>query len=203
MLREIHHRVKNNLQVISSLLNLEARRFMGPVMPEVDEVKSALADCQGRVRSIALVHEKLYQTSDVSQVEFGNYLGALVQMIMSTSSCSSRVRMQLDIENVRLGVDQAIPCGLLVHELVTNALKHAFPGERPGRVLVEFGRDRSGSLRLVIRDDGVGMPPHLTLQNSDTLGLELVSTLARQLHAELTIECGEGTCFRLSFPDGG
>jgi PAS domain S-box-containing protein len=203
LLREIHHRVKNNLQVISSLLNLQARHFTALGTPNIGEVQSALVDCQGRVRTIALVHEKLYQTSDLSQVDFGSYLTALVEMIASSAGSLTAIRVELDIENVRLGVDQAIPCGLLVHELVTNAYKHAFPHDRHGKVAVELRREWPRSLRLVVRDDGVGMRDTINLERPPTLGLELVTTLARQLRAEMRVDRMHGTSFRLLFPEGG
>jgi PAS domain S-box-containing protein len=203
LLKEVHHRVKNNLQVISSLLSLQARQFRDLTFPEASQVHDALSDCQGRVRSIALVHEKLYQTSDLSRVDFGSYLGALVQMIMASASDSLQVRVELEVQSVRLRVDQAIPCGLLVHELVTNALKHAFPEGRRGKVYVELGREWPSRLRLVVRDDGVGMPAHLAPERSPSLGLELVRTLARQLRGELTVDREYGTRFRLLFPEGG
>jgi PAS domain S-box-containing protein len=202
LLREIHHRVKNNLQVISSLLNLQARHFTGQGSPSLCAVQRALVDCQGRVRTIALVHEKLYQAADLSQVDFGSYLRALVDMFRSTAGSPTGVRVACDIEDLRLAVDQAIPCGLLVHELVTNALKHAFPPGRRGAVHVELRREPPRSLRLVVRDDGVGLPASLDLERPPSLGLELVTTLARQLRAELRVERTHGTVFRLSFPEG-
>ena len=202
LLKEVHHRVKNNLQVISRLLNLQARQFRSLAFPEAGQVHEALSDCQGRVRAIALVHEKLYQTSDLSQVDFGTYLGALVQMIMASTGDTPQVSVELDVQSVRLGVDQAIPCGLLVHELLSNALKHAFPDGRRDKVYVELGREWPRRVRLVVRDDGVGMPSHVKLERSPSLGLELVSTLARQLRGELTVDREYGTRFRLLFPEG-
>jgi PAS domain S-box-containing protein len=203
LLREIHHRVKNNLQVISSLLNLEARYFTRRGRASVGDVRRALADCQGRVCTIALVHEKLYRAADLSQVDFGGYLRALVDMFVATAGSPAGVSVECDIDNLRLGVDRAIPCGLLVHELVTNALKHAFPPGRSGTVRVELRRDRTDSVRLVVRDDGVGMPSTISLERPPSLGLELVSTLARQLRAELSVDRAKGTAFRLSFSEGG
>ena len=202
LLREIHHRVKNNLQVISSLLNLQARHLTRYGAPDVQQVREALVDCQGRVRSIGLVHEKLYQTEDLSRVDFGNYLTALVGMILSAADAAPVVQVDVNIENVRLGVDQAIPCGLLVHELLTNALKHAFPHGRGGKVRLELRRFAPGQLRLAVEDDGVGIPPTVDLARPPSLGLELVKTLARQMRADLRVDRSRGTAFGLVFPAG-
>jgi two-component sensor histidine kinase len=194
LLKEIHHRVKNNLQVISSLLNLQARYLPDPA------ARAIFSQSQNRVQSIALVHERLYESADLSHVNFGKYLSVLLENVFDTHDAASRgLTKIIDVGDANLTVDVAIPCGLIVNELVTNALKHAFPGGRTGTVRVSLRQNPDGAMDLTVQDDGVGMPPGIDPRNTVSLGLDLVVTFAEQLNAEMDIVSEHGTSFRFRF----
>jgi PAS domain S-box-containing protein len=198
LLKEIHHRVKNNLQVISSLLSLQALQL--PAGP----ARTMLAESQSRVRSIALVHETLYQSKNFSLVNFKDYLRSLLEGLAHTHSAHAReIQATIDVGDVRLAVDAAIPCGLIVNELVTNAFKHAFPDGRAGSIHVQVDRDGQSGVTLTVSDDGVGMPEHIKPGTTPSLGLELVFTFAQQLEATIEIVRDRGTAFILRFTDDG
>lgn len=196
LLREIHHRVKNNLQVISSLLSLQARAVQDPSVAEV------LEDSRNRVRSIAMLHEQLYRSSDVLRVSFASYARSLVGALFSAYGVDSgKVRLLLEVPDVTFAVDTAVPCGLILQELVSNALKHAFTGRRQGRLVVGLARQSNGFWRLWVEDDGPGLPPQFQLERTPSLGLRLVRVLAQQLEAQLWWENHGGTRFVIEFPD--
>jgi PAS domain S-box-containing protein len=193
LLQEVHHRVKNNLQVISSLINMQVRQLQS------DAALEALTECKSRVEAIALIHEKLYQTTDYANVPFGEYAKDLVTSVFRTSrSATASVALVLDIgDDIALPVSRAIPCGLILNELITNAMKHAFPVGRQGSIRVELRRDR-GDLLLAVSDDGVGMPAELDIRTSKSLGMHLVMMLVRQLKGQISIGREGGTAFRVS-----
>jgi two-component sensor histidine kinase len=194
LLKEIHHRVKNNLQVISSLLNLQARYLPDPA------ARAIFSQSQNRVQSIALVHERLYESADLSHVDFGKYVTVLLDNVFDTYDAAGRGIVNIiEVGDVHLTVDVAIPCGLIVNELVTNALKHAFPGGRAGTVRVSLSESLEGILDLTVQDDGVGMPAGVDPLNTVSLGLDLVVTFAEQLNAEVTITREKGTHFGFRF----
>lgn len=182
LLKEIHHRVKNNLQVISSLLNLQAEYLTDEGMLRI------LKESQSRVKSMALVHEKLYQSNNLAEIDFGDYVRELVmQLFRSYGLQKDVVQVAITTDAISLGVDRAIPAGIIVNELVTNALKYAFPNGRTGTILVELRSIAAGVIRLTIRDDGVGLPKGLQLSNPGSLGLTLVHMLTDQVRGELTM----------------
>jgi two-component sensor histidine kinase len=195
LLKEIHHRVKNNLQVISSLLSLQAEYLKDESMLKI------MRESQNRVKSMALVHEKLYQSQNLASIEFGEYVRELVtQLSRSYGINPDLIRLNISTDAIDLAVDRAIPCGIIVNELVTNALKYAFPGGRHGSIDVLLHNLADGKIRLVIRDDGVGLPRDLELHNASSLGLTLVYMLADQVQGELAISRdGAGTEFSLTF----
>ena len=195
LLKEVHHRVKNNLQVINSLLRLEAGRSPQP------EVKAVLGEMQNRILSMALLHETLYRSGNLARIDLAAYLGRVArQLFRSLGPASSRVRLHLDLEPASVELEQAVPCALLVNELVSNCLKHAFPGGRVGEVRLELHRLEGGSgLRLEVGDDGVGLPSDFAQRREHSLGLQLVTDLARQLGGTLEVGGGPGTRFTLSF----
>ena len=196
LLQEIHHRVKNNLQVISSMINMQVRRIAEGAS------RDALLECQTRVQAIALIHEKLYQSDDYSRIPFADYARSLTKSVFEGSrSVVGSVSLDLAFEDVALTVDKAIPTGLILNELVTNALKHAFPEGR-GVLRVELGRSADGQITLLVKDDGVGLPPGFDIRKSKSLGLHIVSTLAEQLKATLGVSSEAGTSFRLTFHEG-
>lgn len=194
LLKEVHHRVKNNLQIVTSLLNLQAGQIQNPI------ALAALQDTQGRIRSMALLHESLYHDSRGGRVDGAAYLSHLCAHLRDAFGLAARrVRLHHDLAPVQLGLDQAVPCGLIVNELVSNACKHAFPGERGGEIWVELRAESADRLELVVIDDGAGLPPGLDWRRSDTLGLHLVAGLAQQLGATVEAQATAGTRFRLTF----
>ncbi len=197
LIKEIHHRVKNNLQVVVSLLGLQAGRIKDK------ELHAILEDTRNRVRSMALLHEALYRSGDFANISFGTYISDLCRQIVASHGQLARlVKVERRLGDIELSMDQAVPCALIVNELVSNALKHAFPNNRPGSVVVTFERSDEQSLLLCVQDDGVGMPAGIDPSNSPTLGLLLVSELTGQLLGHLTVERPSegGTDFRVSFP---
>jgi len=194
LLQEIHHRVKNNLQIIASLINMQVRATAAPQSREI------LNDCKTRVDAIALIHEKLYQSHDFSNVPFGDYARDLIATIQQASGlASSRILIELEMQNILLPVAQAIPCGLIVNELVTNCLKHAFAGRAAGVVTVSLVR--SGEpLALQVRDNGVGMSDASISQERESIGLQLVTSLTDQLNGKLQIRSDGGLIVTVQFP---
>jgi PAS domain S-box-containing protein len=192
LLKEVNHRVKNNMQVICSLLNLQAGQV------EDAAVREMFAEAQNRIASMALVHEKLYQSSDLGQIDFADYLRELTDNLKGLQGSRTRnIRLELATPPLRLGIDTAIPCGLIINELVTNAYKHAFPNDGVGRVAIALERVNGSQLRLEVTDDGRGLPPGFDLQQTRSLGLKLVNTLARQLRGTLEVQSGRGASFVL------
>ena len=195
LLKEIHHRVKNNMQIIHSLLNLQAAQV------EDAAFLGMIRDSQRRIRSMALVHEQLYRSPDLSRIDFRDYLQALIAGLVKSSLVESRVRVATEIGDVRLDIHTAIPCGLLVSELVSNAFKHAFPGGRAGEVAIRLARLPDGKLRLSVADDGVGLPAGFDANHTASLGMQLVGLLCEQLGGTLEIRRGRGTEFRVVFEE--
>lgn len=197
LLREIHHRVKNNLQVVSSLLYLQ-----GAAVDDAS-VRRLFEESRHRILSMAFIHETLYQSEDLSRVDFLAYVRKLVGGLAATyASLAPAAQIHTCVDDTKLDVDTAIPCGLIVNELVTNALKYAFPGGRPGRILVTF-RVTEGRRILAVEDDGVGLPPGIDPRTLTTLGLKLVTMLAEQLHASIEIDAERGTRYRIVFGGEG
>ena len=194
LLKEIHHRVKNNMQVISSLLSLQSRHLEDP------KAIGMFKDSQHRIRSMALVHEKLYQAKDLSRIDFGQYLqNLIVYLVHSYQIDSGRIGLKIDVGGAALDINTAIPCGLIVNELVTNALKHAFPGGRKGEVRVTLRTGAGGKLTLTVGDNGVGWPAEADFRRTETLGMQLVTMLVDQLDGSIELEKRPGTAFRISF----
>jgi len=201
LVREVHHRIKNNLQVISSLLNLQA----GYVQDEA--VKEMFRESQNRVRSMALIHEKLYRSQSASTMDFGGYVDDLARNLMSSYSLRpSRVKLEVEVAEVNLEMDAAVPCSLIINELVSNAFKHAFPDDRGGTIAVRMRPVRQGEAKgvtdyeLIVEDDGVGFPAGLDFESSGSLGLRIVHTLTGQLRGEMRVAREGGTRFTLMFP---
>jgi PAS domain S-box-containing protein len=198
LLKEIHHRVKNNLQVISSLLKLQAMN-----VPDV-AVRDVFAQSRSRVHSIALVHEKLYQSKDLSHVDFDDYVHVLVESLFHAHEAVERgISPVIHVDELNLAVDAAVPCGLIINELVTNALTHGFPDGRTGSVQVALRRVGPDRIELQVTDDGVGLPADVDPRRAASLGLDLVFTFAEQLDAEVEVRQGRGTAFCFRFPCGG
>ena len=196
LLRELHHRVKNNLQVIASLFSLQARYLTDPRYREIFE------ESRNRVFSIALAHEKLYRSKDLGRIDFSEYARNLVSHLHSNLAPSAPINVVTDIQAVTLPVETAIPCGLVINELVTNAFKHAFPGGRHGAIRVVLRELDPARWLVAVEDDGIGLPAQISLGKTDSLGLDLVSILATQIGAEVEVIREKGTSFRLTFGGG-
>lgn len=190
LLREVHHRVKNNLQVISSLLSLRAAQSSD------EGVRAALTDSEGRVRTMALVHERLYQSARLSSLDLGQHLAEVASMVFQTVQPEG-VTLSCEVEPFEVELEVALPLGLILNELVSNACKHAFREGEAGRVAVRLRRSGAG-FELVVEDDGVGLPVGFELERSTSLGLRIVARLARQLRATLSVQQARGTSIKVS-----
>ncbi|MDO9036245.1 MAG: PAS domain S-box protein, partial [Methanoregula sp.] len=191
LLREIHHRVKNNLQIIISLVNLQMRQI------DDERLKQVMAETQNRVRAMAFVHEKLYQSEDISHIDLANYTRFLVSHLFSFYGVDSRqVALNVDIGKIMLSIDTTIPLGLILNELISNALKHAFPNGRTGTLSITV-REEDKALYLTIKDDGIGVPADFDWRNAETLGLRLVCSLVEQLDGTIELDRSVGTAFTI------
>jgi PAS domain S-box-containing protein len=193
LLKEIHHRVKNNLQIITSLLNLESGRIGNPQLNRIFE------DCNQRIQTMSMIHEQLYRSEHFESIDFGEYAKTLAEELFGSYRIQRRIRNRLSVESVYLGLDTAIPCGLILNELATNAIKHAFPDERKGRVTIRFRLLEDGRCELRVQDDGIGLPKNIRLDDLQTLGLKLVDVLTQQLEGKLQIRRTQGTEFTVTF----
>jgi two-component sensor histidine kinase/DNA-binding NarL/FixJ family response regulator len=203
LLGEIHHRVKNNLQVICSLLSLQAK--------QVEDARAIelLADCHNRVKSMALVHEKLYQSADLTRANLVEYIRHLTTHLFRSYQVNpAAVKLTVDVQEAQMAIDRAVPCGLIINELVSNALQHGFPGGRQGQVYVGL-RSEEDRFTLVVSDDGIGFAPGVDFRNAGSLGLHLVCMLVEQLEGTIELERrslsdareGSGTTFRITFAE--
>ena len=194
LIREIHHRVKNNMQIISSLLRLQSRSIGEPGMAEM------FNESQNRIRTMALIHEKLYQTKDLSSINFGQYIRSLTVHLFHTYKINPNViRMNTEVEDVFLDINRAIPCGLIINELVSNSLKHAFPDNKKGKICIKLELNNKSKIKLTVSDNGVGLPKSINFREPETLGLQLVSDLINQLEGTVKLERARGTAFHISF----
>jgi PAS domain S-box-containing protein len=205
LMQEIHHRIKNNLQVISSLLLLQSKYVKD------EETREMFKESQNRVRTMALLHEKLYRSRTQTGVEFSEYIAYLTNNIFTSYGVSpTRVNYTIEISDINLGMDTAVPCGLIINELISNVLKHAFPGERTGKVLIRMktierpedkpqGPDGEQWYQLTVADDGEGFPEDLDFRATGSLGLKLVTTLTHQLSGDIELERNGGTTFNIRF----
>jgi PAS domain S-box-containing protein len=199
LLKEIHHRVKNNLQVISSLMNLQANQLRDK------EIVEAFRDSQARVKAMSLVHERLYQSSDLAQIDFAGYVRDVTNhLLRSYQNGRHPVRLKVDVEPVSLNIDTAIPCALIINELVSNSLKYAFPNGQSGEIQISMNHTDSNDLNLRISDNGVGFPESLFWRNTDSLGLQLVRNLTDQLNGSIKCHLEQGAQFDIRFrPNAG
>ncbi|UEM18940.1 PAS domain S-box protein [Skermanella mucosa] len=188
LLREVHHRVRNNMQLISSLLEMQASTAQAP------EARSKLQETAWRVRSIALAQEQLHEAGNFSNVDLGDYVRSL---ILAVADMSERITFEVDVDQIPFPLDRAVPTGLIVNELLTNSLKHAFPGDRAGTVRVEARRGDDGTVTITISDDGVGLPSTDLPERARSLGYRLVKRLGMQAGARISVENACGTRHRI------
>jgi len=194
LLKEIHHRVKNNLQIIISLLNLQS----GYIKDE--ETLKAVREGQNRVRSMALVHEKFYQADELSEIDFGDYTEKLCHFLrQSHGEEDSPVEFKINTDGVTLDMDHAMPCGMLVTEIVSNSLKYAFPNNRKGQISIEMKKFPQRKILFSISDNGIGLPADFDVESSDSLGMQLINALAKQLDGELAVSGKNGAKFSFTF----
>jgi len=198
LLKEVHHRVKNNLQFIASLLSMQARRIADPASLEV------FVNSQSRVHSMALIHERLYKSDSLAEIDFEDYVRMLVKDLLASHVVQPEaIRVDVDMDRIPLKLDAAVPCGLIVNELVTNALKHAFPDGRRGTIRIGFNQT-NGVFVLAVRDDGAGLPEDAETRKTTSLGLRLVQILTEQLEGDIALQSdGRGTEAIITFPAPG
>ncbi|MGZ7120109.1 MAG: histidine kinase dimerization/phosphoacceptor domain -containing protein [Methanobacterium sp.] len=195
LIKETHHRVKNNLMVISSLLSLQARYIKD------QETQEIFKDSQNRARSMAIIHEKLYQTTDLKKIDFGEYIQKLsLELFRTYSDKSKDIDLDLDVEDHQLDVNTSIPLGLIVNELISNSIKHAFLNGGSGQIRVKFLKEGSKYI-FEVSDNGIGLPDEFNLEEVDTLGLSLVVSLVDQIRGELEYDGHDGTRFTIIFKE--
>ena len=193
LLKEIHHRVKNNLQIVSSLLYLQEDAMQDPKGVEI------LRESQNRVKSMALIHEQLYGTDNLAKIDFGRYVHSLTANLFDAYGIDPAcLRLKIRADDISLGVDMAVPCGLIVNELVSNAIKHAFPGNARGTIEIIIRMLNAGQMEIVVADDGVGLETPSPAPESTSLGLRLIDTLTTQLDGVLNVETDNGTRFGIT-----
>ena len=200
LLREIHHRVNNNMQIISSLLSLQSNYTRDK------EYIDILSESRNRVKSMALIHEKLYQSKDLANIDFADYIKTLISNLYTFYSMSTEnISLNIDVKDVVLGIDTAIPCGLVINELLSNSLKHAFPEGRKGEIritLKKTGDVLKPDYKLTVSDNGVGIPEGVDIRKTESLGLPLIMTLIEhQLMGTIELDRTNGTSFHISFKE--
>jgi PAS domain S-box-containing protein len=193
LLTEIHHRVKNNLQTVISLLNLQSLRIKDK------KALQSFEDSVNRIHTMALVHEKLYRSEDLSRIDFKDYVETMVKELFEVNKTNKNVGLKMDVHSVMLSIDLAIPCGLIVNELVTNALKHAFPKNQKGTIRLSLRLLPDHTHELIVQDNGVGFPANMDLSTNGSLGLQLVKGLTSQLHGHFKMERDKGSIFTVTF----
>jgi two-component sensor histidine kinase len=194
LLKEVHHRVKNNMQIISSILKMQERLVDDP------RLKTVLGESQNRIRSMALIHENLYRNETLANIKFGNYVQSLTNNLSRTySDLQGKVTFDYDIEDVFLPIDVGIPCGLIINELISNSFKHAFKGRENGKIFVGLSIVNGNEFTLSVADDGVGMDGTRTIETSGSLGMRIVSKLVQQIDGNLEYDFSGGTKYTIKF----
>ncbi|MBD3412932.1 MAG: PAS domain S-box protein [Candidatus Aminicenantes bacterium] len=193
LLSEIHHRVKNSLQIVASLLSLQSRQF------EDDRILDMFQQSRNRIRMMATVYEKLYRSESFSRIDLKDYLEDVLDSMYRSSNIRSHIGLRLDVENAVISLDEAIPLALIVNELFTNSLKHAFPEEKEGVIEVRLKQLDEKNIQLIYRDNGVGLPDHIDFDTTESLGLHLIKNLAKQIEGEAVLEQNDWTTFKIEF----
>ncbi|MDD4810807.1 MAG: histidine kinase dimerization/phosphoacceptor domain -containing protein [Methanobacterium formicicum] len=195
LIKEIHHRVKNNLMVISSLLNLQSQYIKD------EEALDIFRESQNRARSMALIHERLYQSPDLKRIDFGDYIQTLSNdLFHSCITDFSRVKLNINVENLMVDINTTVPLGLIVNELVTNSMKHGLAGKAEGEINIGFHK-KGDEFVLVVEDTGVGFPDDVDFRNTSTLGLQLVNNLTTQINGKIELNRDNGTKFTITFKE--
>lgn len=195
LLQEIHHRVKNNMQIISSLLNLQTQYV------DDEEAVNVLKESQNRVKSMAIIHENLYQSKDLMHINFVNYIQSLVfNLFYSYSIKETQIKLTLEIEDISLNIETAVPCGLIISELISNSLKYAFPNKMKGEIFISL-KIQKDEYQLIIKDNGIGLPENINFDEIETLGLLIVNSLTEQIDGKVNIQRNHGTEYNISFKE--
>lgn len=195
LIKEVHHRVKNNLMIISSLLNLQSRYIQD------EESRKIFEESQNRTKSMALIHERLYASNDLKKIDFADYIHSLMRDLFNTYYTGrNQIHLNLDVNDVKVDVDNAVPLGLIINEMVTNSFKYAFPEDEDGVIGITFHKHGNEYL-LEVYDDGIGIPLEIDLKNTDSLGVLLINNLTSQINGKLELERNHGTKFRIEFRD--
>ncbi len=197
LLREIHHRVKNNMQTLSCLINLQSTQINDSA------IAGMLQNCRERICSMSKVHEKLSLSENHAHIDFREYITDLVAELMHSRGTGGQVSIFSDVEEIYLDINEAVPCGLLITEILSNALKYAFPDGRKGEIRIEFRKSRRGIYTLIIRDNGIGLPGSVNLNNATTLGLELINELSKQIKGSVSVDSDGGTSYTIRFKGAG
>lgn len=193
LLKEIHHRVKNNLQIISSLLYFQSKKAKSKNTHEL------FNESQNRIQSMALIHEKLYQSDDFENINFEEYLKSLTSHLLFSYGVRSKdIQMQIHVDNIPISIEKAIPCGLIINELISNSMKYAFPNDSKGEIQIQLKKQKK-DIELIVQDNGIGISRDINWETSKTLGLRLVHTLVQQLHGTLEIKNEKGIEFKIQF----
>jgi two-component sensor histidine kinase len=196
LLKEIYHRVKNNLQIIISLLNLQSQKTKDKNVIEI------LTDSQNRIRSMALIHERLYKSKDLSGINIKEYIQDLANNLFHSYGVhSNRIKLNIDIDDIIINLDTATPCGLIITELVSNSLKHAFPEGKKGELIIRLKSDNDKNFALIVKDNGIGFPKDLDFRKTNTLGMQLVTGLVSQLKGTIDLDQSSGTEFKIIFKE--
>jgi len=195
LLKEIHHRVKNNMQLISSLLELQGKYIQDA------KALSVFQECQNRIRSMALIHEKLYQSTSLARIDFAEYARGLTNMLIRSYRLSALINVELKIETLSLNLETAVPLGLILNELITNSLEHAFSSQQAGTIHVSLLHLNDDLMCLTVRDNGVGLPPGFDLEKASTLGMRLIHILTEQLHARMEARSEQGAVITVTFQE--
>jgi two-component sensor histidine kinase len=197
LLKEIHHRVKNNLQIISSLLNLQSKYF------DDEKYRQFYKESQDRIKSMVLIHDKLYQSKDLVNIDASNYINGLSKHLFESYNVRSDfIAFKTSIEDITINIDTAIPCGLIINELISNALKYAFvkgSKDKKAEVKIQFCRNKGDSIELIVSDNGIGFPKNLDFRNTESFGLQLVCALVAQLDGNIKLDRSKGTAFTIEF----
>ena len=195
MLKEIHHRVKNNLSIISGLLYLQSEQ-----VENKQQALDAFEKSRYRIQSMARVHDKLYRTENLVQIDMKEYIEEMAGNLMQTLQINSDIAIEYNLDDIYLDINRAVPCGLILNELVTNAFKHAFKDQDSGRIEIELKESGDHTYQLTVSDNGAGLPEQVSLEEVNTLGFQIINTLVQQINGRLEIDNNEGTHFNIFFP---
>jgi len=195
LLKEIHHRVKNNLQIINSLLRLQSFQV------EDKKVLALFEECQHRILSMAIIHEKLYKSKDLANIHVDDYIQTLAEGLIRSYRTNKDVELRVECTVETIGIDTLMPLGLILNELISNSLKYAFTGRNNGKIIIRLYKKGSDQLEMLVTDNGVGLPADFSWENSNTLGIELIKTLVEQINGSIAITNIQGTIFKITFQD--